>query len=189
MKLAPAVLLFLVLALPTAVPAAEPALFDGRPLFAEGSDRAYFVWRDGDRWFVRWTTQGVERRFAGSVTAEGGDLKSLKRIDVDEESKIVAPGRPARVWRGPRGRVHVRGGRGPVVATRKEDRIEKDGDRTIQWVSRTDADIDGFEFRVGKTVRKLRFVMQIDGRSKATDVDCGRDNRHPAHNPFVVDLN
>src|SRR5436189_1075643 len=82
-----------------------PAAFDGRPAFKEGSDRAYFVWRDGDRWHVRWTTLGTERTFTGTVRALGGDLKDLKRIDVDEELKVVRPGRPARVVRGPRGRV------------------------------------------------------------------------------------
>ena len=169
--------------------AAEPAAasaFDGRPAFTEGSDRGYFVWRDGERWFVRWTTQGQERRFTGHVTAEGGELKSLKRVDVDEERKVVAAGRPARVVRGPRGRAHVRGGRGPVVATRDEDKIEKTGDERIVWVSKTDADIDGFEFKVDNKVTRLRFVLEVDGRSRAADVEIGRDNKNPAENPFAV---
>jgi hypothetical protein len=166
--------------------AADPAAFDGRPAFSEGSDKAYFVWRDGRKWFVRWTTQGKERRFTGNVTAEGGDLDSLKRIDVDEERKVVAGGRPARVVRGPRGRAHVRPGHGPVVATRDEDKIERDGDHRIHWVAKTDADIDGFEFKVDDKVTRLRFVMEIDGSSRAADVELGAKNAHPAENPFVV---
>src|SRR5262245_47318923 len=85
------------------VSAAEAWRFDGRPEFQAGSDRGYFVWRDGDSWHVRWTTQGAERRFTGSVTAEGGDLRSLKRIDVEEERRVIAPGRPGHAWVGPRG--------------------------------------------------------------------------------------
>jgi hypothetical protein len=166
--------------------AADAAAFDGRPAFAEGSDKAYFVWRDGKKWFVRWTTQGKERRFSGNVTAEGGDLESLKRIDVDEERKVVAAGRPARVVRGPRGRTHVRPGRGPVVTTRDEDKIEKDGDRRIHWAAKTDADIDGFEFKIDDKVTRLRFVLEIDGESRAADVEIGKDNKHPAENPFTA---
>ena len=166
--------------------AASAGEFDGRPSFSEGSDKGYFVWRDGEKWSVRWTTQGKERRFSGNVTAEGGDLESLKRIDVDEERKVVAAGRPSRVVRGPRGRAHIRPGRGPVVATRDEDKIEKDGDRRIRWVARTDADIDGFDFKVDKKVNQLRFVMEVDGASRAAEVELGRENKHPAENPFVV---
>jgi hypothetical protein len=170
------------------VQAASPAAFDGRPAFAEGGEKSYYVWRDGEKWFVRWTTRGQERRFTGHVTAEGGELKSLKRIDVDQERKVIAAGRPARVVRGPRGRAHVRGGRGPVVATRDEDKIEKDGDHRIVWASKTDADIDGFEFKVDTKVTHLRFLLEIDGASRAADVEVGGGNKHPADNPFVVDF-
>lgn len=168
--------------------AADAARFDGRPAFTEGSDRGYFVWRDGDTWHVRWTTQGVQRRFTGNVAAEGGELKSLKRIDVEEESRVVAAGRPGHAWRGPRGRLHVRPGRGPVVAERVQDKIEKDGDRRIYWISRTDADIDGFDFKIDQDVTHLRFTLEMDGESRAALVEIGRANGRPEHNPFGVDL-
>ena len=170
------------------VAAADAARFDGRPAFVEGSDRGYFVWRDGETWHVRWTTQGAQRRFTGQVTAEGGDLKSLKRIDVEKERPLLAPGRPGHAWRGPRGRLHVRPGRGPVVAEREQDRIEKDGDREIHWLSRTDADIDGFDFKVDSHVTHLRFVLEVDGESRPGLVEFGRANLRPERNPYGVDL-
>jgi hypothetical protein len=173
---------------PVSALAAEGPWFDGRPDFAAGTDLAYFVWREGDQWHVRWTTRGATRHFSGSVSAEGGDLKGLERIDVEKESRIVAPGRPARVVRGPRGRRHVAPARGPVVATREEDKIEKENDRLIVWSSRTTADIDGFDFKVEDDVRVLRFLLTVDGQSKAGDVVIGRNNRHPGKNPFQVDL-
>jgi hypothetical protein len=178
-----------IVGLMTAAPlaAADAMRFDGRPVFTEGSDRGYFLWRDGDTWHVRWTTQGARRRFNGSVTAEGGELKSLKRVDVEEERRLVAPGRPGHVWRGPRGRLHVRPGRGPVVAERTQDTIEKDGDRRIYWISRTDADIDGFDFKVDGHVTRLRFDLEMDGESWPA-VEFGRSNARPERNPFVVDL-
>ena len=170
------------------VVADDAARFDGRPAFTEGSDRGYFVWRDGDTWHVRWTTQGAQRRFTGSVTAEGGELKSLKRIDVEEEKRVVAPGRPGRVWRGPHGRLHMGPGQGPVIAERTQDKIEKDGDQRIFWVSRTNADIDGFDFKADRDVIRLRFVLEVDGESRAAQVELGAHNARPEHNPFAVDL-
>ena len=170
------------------VVADDAARFDGRPAFTEGSDRGYFVWRDGDTWHVRWTTQGAQRRFTGSVTAEGGELKSLKRIDVEEERRVLAPGRPGHMWRGPHGRWHMTPGSGPVVAERKQDKIEKDGDQRIFWISRTNADIDGFDFKVGRNVTRLRFALQVDGESRPGQVETGGGNASPEHNPFGVDL-
>src|SRR5689334_24618415 len=95
---------------------AQTEQFDGRPDFKEGSDMAYYVWREGDTWKLRWTTTGALRHFTGHVSAEGGELKSLKRIDVETERKVLRPGRAPRVAVGPRGRVYRRGGAPPVVA-------------------------------------------------------------------------
>lgn len=162
--------------------------FDGRPDFAEGDDFGYYVWRDGENWHVRWTTMGNMRRFHGSVTAEGGDLRSLKRIDVEAESRVVRAGRGPRVVVGPRGRAHVRRGRSAVVATREQDKIEKDGDHRIVFHSRTDGDIDGFDFKTGKKVSSIRFVLQVDGKSYARSVEIGQHNQKPSRVPFVVEL-
>ena len=169
--------------------AADRDDFAGRPSFKEGRDLGYYVWTDGDTWHVRWTTMGSMRHFTGTVTAEGGDLKSLKRIDVETERKIIRPGRAPRVVRGPRGRARgVAGGRPAVVATREQDHIEMDGDRRIRFNARTDDDIDGYDFKVTREVKAVRFVLEIDGASRAADVEAGRNNHHPAQNPFVVQL-
>jgi hypothetical protein len=162
--------------------------FDGRPAFAEGTDMGYYIWRDGETWHVRWTTKGVMRHFTGSVKAEGGELKSLKRIDVESESRVLRPGRAPRTVVGPRGRVYARGGRPPVVATREQDKIEKDGDERIRFNARTDDDIDGFDFKVEKKVTSLRFVLEIDGRPRPQLVEVGKDNSHVPGIPFTVQL-
>jgi hypothetical protein len=160
---------------------------EGRPEFADGTDLGYFIWRDdGDRWHVRWTTRGQQHRFSGAVTATGGDLKSLKRIDVEQESRIV--GRtPTRVAVGPRGRAHVVGGHA-VVATRTEDRIDKEDDNRIVFVSRTTDEIDGFDFRVDGDVTELRFNLEIDGRWLPRQVVYGARNQNAEVLPLVVAL-
>ncbi len=168
--------------------AAQLDMFDGKPAFAEGVDLGYYLWREGDTWHVRWTTKGKLRQFTGAVTAEGGELRSLKRIDVEEERRVLYPGRAPRVVYGPRGRAHVRRGRAPVVVEREQDKIEKDGDRRIVFLARTDDDIDGFNFKVDENVRSLRFVLEIDGRQMAHSVEVGKNNRKPQSMPLVVEL-
>jgi len=169
--------------------AAQTERFDGKPAFGEGVDLGYYIWKDGDTWYVRWTTRGQMRRFSGSVFAEGGELRSLKRVDVESERKVLYPGRPPRVVYGPRGRAHVRRGRGPVVAERTQDRIEKDGDQRIVFLARTDDDIDGFNFKVDERVTALRFVLEIDGKQSPQWVETGRNNRKPQDMPLLVRLN
>src|SRR5688500_20172948 len=68
---------------------AQTSMYDGRPTFSEGVDLGYYIWKDGDQWNVRWTTRGTMRRFTGSVVADAGELESLKRIDVESESKEI----------------------------------------------------------------------------------------------------
>lgn len=183
-------LLVLVVGLTMPVGADVDALrFNGKPEFREGKDLGYFVWKDGDTWKLRWTTFGADHRFTGRVTVEGGELRSLKRIDVDTERKVIAPGRAPRVVRGPRGRVRgVTGGRPAIVASRDEDKIEQETERVIRFTTRTDDDIDGFDFRVTDGAALLRFVLEIDGKPRPAEVEVGRENFKPRENPLVAKL-
>ena len=183
----PAILLLV----PAGIASGQAARYDGRPVFAEDTDLSYYVWRDtgadSASWHLRWTTKGLMRRFQGSVTAEGGNLKSLKRVDVESESRVLYPGRGPRVVRGPLGRPHVAPGRGPVVVTKEQDKIEKDGYQTIRWFTRTD-DVDGFDFKVDKDVTQLRFQLAIEGTPRPMLVQAGRENWKPGVLPVVVRL-
>ena len=167
---------------------AQGDMFDGKPVFAEGTDLSYYVWKEGHKWHVRWTTMGRLRRFTGSVVAEGGKLKSLKRIDVETERRVLYPGRAPHVVYGPRGRPYLRGGSAPVVVERKQDIIEKEGDYRIAFTAATNNDIDGFDFNVDDNVNSLRFVLQIDGQSLPRNVETGRENRKATSLPLVVVL-
>lgn len=164
------------------------ARFEGKPQFKEGKALGYFVWKDGDTWKVRWTTFGAEHRFSGNVTLEDGAITSFKRIDVDTERRVLAPGRPARVVRGPRGRTRVAPGRGPVVAERDEDHIVQETERLLRFDTRTDDDIDGFDLKVNDRTRELRFRLQIDGRMRGEEIEVGARNFHPDEDPVVVVL-
>jgi len=176
--------------LAAAVAAETPApRFDGRPTFSEGKALGYFVWREGDTWKVRWTTFGAEHRFGGRVAVEDGEFESFKRVDVDTERRVLAPGRPPRVVRGPAGRPRaIRSGRAPVVASREEDRIEREDERLIVFNARTDDDIDGFDFKVKPGARGLRLILTIDGEPRPEEVEVGQSNFKPRENPLVVTL-
>jgi len=171
----------------TAASAADTPLVraEGKPTFSEGKALGYFLWKDGDTWKVRWTTFGAEHRFNGRVAVEGGTLESLKRVDVDTERRVIQQGRPPQ--RGPRGRV-VRPGRAPVVASRDEDRIEQENERLIRFSTRTDDDIDGFDFKVTSSAERLRLFLEIDATPRPAEVEVGRDNVKPNEHPLVVRL-
>ena len=163
--------------------------FTGRPKFDEGKALGYFVWRDGETWKVRWTTFGAERRFSGRVMVEGAQFASLKRIDVDSERRVLVPGRPARVVRGPRGRVRgVAPGRAPVVAERAEDLIRQENEHLVRFLTRTNDDIDGFDFKLNDETGVLRFVLEIDGVTRPAEIEVGKDNFKPMEDPVIVRL-
>jgi hypothetical protein len=184
------VAMFLACLAPAALNAIEPKAFEGKPAFKEGDSFGYYVWKDGHTLKLRWTTFGAARHFTGAVRVEGAaELVDLKRIDVDAERRVLVPGRPARVVRGPRGRVvGVRPGRGAVVAETTADHFTRVDAKTVTFSTRTDDDLDGFDVKVTGEPERVRFTLEIDGRSRAVDVFVGRDNVHPADNPFVLVL-
>lgn len=162
---------------------------EGQPKFSGGRALGYFVWKDGDTWKLRWMTFGSEHRFSGRVHVEGATIQSLKRIDVDTERKIIAPGRPGRLVRGPRGRVIGRaGGRAPVVASRDEDRIEQETEHLIRFFTLTDEDVDGLDFKIAGNAEVVRFILEIDGEPRPAEVEVGKGNFKPNENPLVVRL-
>lgn len=162
--------------------------FDGKPTFTEGLDLGYYIWRDGDTWHVRWTTKGTKRHFAGLVLAEGGDLKSLKRIDLESRTLVVRRGRQPQTTIDRRGRIRRSNGGGPVVTSRKQDTVEKDGGQRIRFSSQNDGDIDGFDFKVDQKVTALRFTLEINGKVAHKYVEAGKNNQKMAETPFTVKL-
>lgn len=162
--------------------------FEGRPLFREGFDRGYFVWHEGDEWHVRWTTQGNLLLFTGQVIADGGNIRDLDRVDLEKESRLVRTGSRPVLVRGPRGRLRATRRPTTAVVTREQDQVEKDGDRAIRFRARTDADVDGFDFKLDRKVTQIRFILEVGGQSRAVAVEVGRNNVRPDDNPFTVVL-
>ena len=178
-----------VLPVPASPVQTNEARFVGKPEFSSGDALGYFIWKDGDTWKVRWTTFGSAHRFSGRVVIEGGEVRDFKRVDVDVERKVIAPGRPARVVRGPRGRVvGTQRGRAPVVATRTEDRIAQENEQLIVFNSQTDDDLDGFDFKVTASTTVIRLNLELDGQPRPAEVEVGKNNFKPNENPVVIRL-
>jgi hypothetical protein len=165
------------------------AQFEGEPEFDNGDALGYFIWKDRDTWKLRWTTFGAEHVFSGRIVVEGGEIESMKRIDVDTERRVIRAGRPARVVRGPRGRVvGATGGRPAVVASRDEDFIEQESEQVIRFRTRTDDDLDGLNFEVDDSATAIRFNLQIGGEPRPEEVEVGEHNVKLNENPIVVRL-
>ena len=182
------ILVIVMLAVPRAF-AQKLEEFDGKPEFTEGLELGYYVWRDGDTWHIRWTTTGTKRHFTGLVLAEGGNLKSIKRVDLESDTLVVRRRAP-RTTIDRRGHPHTSAGGEPVVTRRRsQDKVEKDGNQRIRFDAHNDGDIDGFDFRVEKNVTALRFTMEINGKDAHKHVKVGKNNSKMLETPFTIKLN
>jgi len=176
--------------IPASVVVAQPTMYEGRPAFSEGTELGYYIWKDGERWHVRWTTMGASRRFTGSVAADAGELHSLKRVDVESESRVLYPGRARHVVIGPRGRARVTPGRVPVVISggKGKDEIQNESDRRIVFNALTTGDIDGFDFTTDDKTSELVFTMQVNGQPMPNIIEVGKNNERPRRLPLIVRL-
>ncbi|MEO8193764.1 MAG: hypothetical protein ABI681_07925 [Gemmatimonadales bacterium] len=68
-----------------------------------------------------------------------------------------------------------------------QDKIGMQGDNTILFNTRTNDDIDGFDFKVDD-VRVLKITLQVDGRPMPAIVRVGKDSQHPGALPLVITL-
>jgi hypothetical protein len=60
--------------------------------------------------------------------------------------------------------------------------------RLIRFAALTDDDIDGFNFKVDQRTGRIRFRLQIDGRTRAEEIEIGARNIHPDEDPLVAVL-
>jgi hypothetical protein len=73
-------------------------------------------------------------------------------------------------------------------ADREEDHINQESEHEIRFAARTDDDLDGFDFKVGQRTDRIRFRLQIDGRTRAEEIEIGARNSHPDEDPLVAIL-
>jgi len=122
--------------------------------FRKGESVRYAIWHNKTGWHVRSTTELKEHRFKGHIRVEGGVFERIHSHDLEKE------GRLADWWR-----------LGP-------ERHE------VTFEFKTDRGLDGIDFRVSKSARRIHFNLHIDGRPEPGRVFVGRFDQHPVGNPF-----
>ena len=166
---------------------AEPAAqFDGAPRLTEGRATGYFVWREGLVWKVRWTTDGREHHFSGTVAVEGGTLTSMARVDDAEERRTVRRARGSRAQRNTRNRVRRAGqpGDGPDG----DDEVTRASDGQIRFDVLSREPLDGFDFAMTATTERIRFAFEPAGQGSNVAVVFGLRNLRATVNPLVAIL-
>ncbi|MCX5726943.1 MAG: Ig-like domain repeat protein, partial [Candidatus Saganbacteria bacterium] len=56
------------------------AIYTGKPDYKPGTNLGYFIWMDGDGWHVRWSSDGNNHHFTGSLMA-AGEISNLKTVN------------------------------------------------------------------------------------------------------------
>ena len=86
-RIAVLALVLAALAMASAAVAAPKEYWRGRPDFAAGETRGYFVWQDDEGWHVRWTTKGGAHIFSGTATCDG-EFMHFKSIGKEKNDLV-----------------------------------------------------------------------------------------------------
>jgi hypothetical protein len=71
-----------------ALAALDARVCKGKPNFAPGESKGYFIWQDGDGWHVRWATKGQPRTFSGAVASDAA-FSSCEGTSQGEEDAVI----------------------------------------------------------------------------------------------------
>ena len=69
---------------------AQPNLsrFQGQPTaFNPGNSLGYFIWQEGDRWFLKTTTQGSQRQLSGVIRTDG-TFSNVSRVGLEDNDMV-----------------------------------------------------------------------------------------------------
>jgi hypothetical protein len=71
--------------IPFVVSAAEAS---GQSDYTPGQDLGFFIWKDSDRWHIRWTSNGPTTYFYGRITSSG-DVLTVVPFDFTRDTPLV----------------------------------------------------------------------------------------------------
>ncbi len=75
-----------------------------------------------------------------------------------------------------------------AVQKDKKDTIKKTRDNEVTWNATAHDGVDGFDFRLSKSVNYLTFILRQDGRPAQRDrVKLGEKKKNPGGVPFTID--
>jgi hypothetical protein len=127
----------------------------GKPKgFHAGDTVRYAIWHNENGWHLRTTTAKREHVFRGHVLVEGGIFERIYSHDLEKEGKL-------RDWW----------------------RVGPERHR-VTFDFKTERGLDGIDFRVSRSAKRIQFELHIDGRPEPNRVFVGRFDQHPAAIPF-----
>ena len=119
----------------------SPDVYDGRPRFDQGD--AYYFWKDGGKWHLRWVAAERAREFKGVVAVTGGILKSVEENDSEKEALAFLSSLRRLTVSMDRADPGLRVPDAPSV---NRATIRQDGTDKIVFEARTTNSIGGFDF-------------------------------------------
>ena len=70
MRIRALVAILILFSLATAAAVVDGRLCSGKPNFASGESKGYFLWRDPQGWHIRWATKGQQRLYSGTIASD-----------------------------------------------------------------------------------------------------------------------
>lgn len=115
----------------------------------------YAVWHGAKGWHLRTTTAQVQHRFHGTVRVEGGTIEAVASVALEDKGK-------------------------------DDDRWRLNAARTeLTFDFKTDRGVDGIDFQVSASAKKVRFDLSADGKRESEVIHIGHRGAHPQHMPFT----
>lgn len=147
----------------------------GRPTkFDPGNSLGYFIWQDGERWYLEATTSGREQNFRGVIETDG------KFADV----RTVSTQSGARVEQSPLQRLFDLVEQN-IDANKDNVTMNPDNNR-IDLSFRTAGEADGLSFTL-RDGAFMKFTLYSDGQViDASRIYLGEQSRNPVDNPFRI---
>jgi hypothetical protein len=128
---------------------------NGRPKeFHEGAPVQYAIWHNKEGWHLRTTTARKEHHFKGHIRVEGGSFERIHSHDLEKEGKLRD------WWR-----------MGPER-------------HMVTFDFKTDRGVDGINFHVSKSAKRIHFNLHIDGKAEPERIFIGRLGQHPPRHEF-----
>ena len=181
MNLAFAALTSLVL-LAVASPIA-PDVYEGQPRFDQGD--AYYFWKDGGKWHLRWVASEHAREFKGVIAATGGNLTNLKENDSEKEALAFLPSLRRLTVTTDRTDPGLRIPEAPSV---NRSAIRQDGADKIVFEARAINAIGGFDFVPDDSVTSIQVDLLLDRKSTPGMVRLGKSSKKASELPLVLTL-
>lgn len=64
----------------------DPA--SGMPIYHAGKKLGYFLWKEGDVWKLRWSSDQTERKFKGSLKSDG-NIEIFKKYNIEKGDRLL----------------------------------------------------------------------------------------------------